>query len=128
MKKDSPDPCFGLLPRTVHQALLDMPHSNQRSKAKPWQEFYTAETMGLVLEMYGRDFLQFGCGPAARPASVRVQACSTSTSHALHDPPPSPDRPCPAPRAAATTPRSPSGQTSAALPSRSASPAPPPRA
>jgi len=64
MKSPAPAPGFDLLPEPVHQALLDMPHTNKRAKTKPWQEYYTKETMQQVLEMYGRDFAQFGYATA----------------------------------------------------------------
>ncbi|CAK9013740.1 Uncharacterized protein SCF082_LOCUS12065, partial [Durusdinium trenchii] len=48
------------LPQKVLQALRDMPHSNRRSKNKPWQDFYSKRTMQLVHEMYREDFEIFG--------------------------------------------------------------------
>jgi len=50
----------GDIPPRILKALKDMPHSNRRTRSKPWQDFFTEETMALVLEMYGEDFEVFG--------------------------------------------------------------------
>ena len=60
MKTDKAKPYFSLLAPRVLQALHEMPHSNRRKRPKPWQEYYDAETMKIVHDMYERDFDQFG--------------------------------------------------------------------
>lgn len=51
------------LPPTVRDALLNMPHTNQRKLRKEWYEYYTQETLNKVYEMYEQDFAQFGYSP-----------------------------------------------------------------
>ncbi|GBG28036.1 Hypothetical Protein FCC1311_042592 [Hondaea fermentalgiana] len=47
------------IPPIVLQALRDMPHSNRRKRAKPWQDYYNRRTARLVYEMYKEDFTIF---------------------------------------------------------------------
>jgi hypothetical protein len=51
------------LPDIVANALLNMPHDNQRRTTQPWYEYYDQETIDLCYEMYGRDFEVFGYNP-----------------------------------------------------------------
>lgn len=51
------------LPDIVANALLNMPHDNQRKTTQPWFEYYDQETVDLCYEMYGRDFEVFGYSP-----------------------------------------------------------------
>ena len=48
------------LPAKIREAISNIPHANARKKKKPWQEYYTKETMHLVLDMYKEDFEIFG--------------------------------------------------------------------
>ena len=52
------------LPDTVRDALIHMPHSNQRllSQGK-WYDYYTQETLNLVYEIYHEDFNYFHYNP-----------------------------------------------------------------
>ena len=52
------------LPDTVRDALMHMPHSNQRllSRGK-WYEYYTQHTLDLVYEIYHEDFNYFHYNP-----------------------------------------------------------------
>ena len=60
LKSDKPKEYLKHLTPVVRKALLDMPHSNKRKRPKPWQEYYDAETMKIVHDMYIRDFDQYG--------------------------------------------------------------------
>jgi hypothetical protein len=51
------------LPPTVRDALLGMPHSNQRQLSKKWYEYYTQRTLDLVYEIYHQDFDVFSYSP-----------------------------------------------------------------
>lgn len=53
-------PSFSHLPPSLIQALEDMPHTNVRTAQKPWSDYFDQETRDLVLNMYGRDFIQYG--------------------------------------------------------------------
>lgn len=48
------------VPQSIREALTGIPHANSRKKKMPWQQYYTQETMDLVLEMYEEDFNIFG--------------------------------------------------------------------
>mmetsp|Transcript_28596 Transcript_28596/g.62564 ORF Transcript_28596/g.62564 Transcript_28596/m.62564 type:complete len:493 (-) Transcript_28596:705-2183(-) len=60
MRSSSPLPSVANLSGPLKQALLDMPHANNRKRGKPWHEFYDAETEAIVLGMYRKDFEVFG--------------------------------------------------------------------
>ena len=47
------------VPQTVREALTGIPHANGRKKKMHWSEYYSQETMDLVLEMYDEDFEVF---------------------------------------------------------------------
>jgi hypothetical protein len=47
------------LPDIVRDALLGMPHSNQRTTEKKWHDYYTQETLDLVYDLYHLDFEVF---------------------------------------------------------------------
>jgi Sulfotransferase family len=51
------------LPTLVRNALLGMPHTNQRKLAKKWYDYYDQRTLDLVYEIYEKDFEVFGYGP-----------------------------------------------------------------
>lgn len=52
------------LPDTVRDALINMPHSNQRKLSKgQWYEYYTQETLDMVYEIYYEDFNYFHYNP-----------------------------------------------------------------
>ena len=44
------------LPDVVRNALLGMPHSNQRATKKKWYHYYTQYTLDLVYDLYQLDF------------------------------------------------------------------------
>mmetsp|Transcript_33840 Transcript_33840/g.41711 ORF Transcript_33840/g.41711 Transcript_33840/m.41711 type:complete len:298 (+) Transcript_33840:418-1311(+) len=48
------------IPKCIRDALGNMPKINRRKRPQPWWEYYTQETMDMVIDMYGRDFVQFG--------------------------------------------------------------------
>lgn len=48
------------LPDLVREALLDMPHVNQRATSKKWYDYYDQECLDLTYEMYHMDFKVFG--------------------------------------------------------------------
>merc|ERR1712176_259295 len=48
------------IPKNIQKALTGIPHANGRKKKSKWQDYYTQETMNLVLEMYEKDFDIFG--------------------------------------------------------------------
>jgi hypothetical protein len=50
----------GPLPERIVQVLQEMPHTNRRQREKPWQDYYNARTLQLVIEMYRADFELFG--------------------------------------------------------------------
>lgn len=47
------------IPKPLREAFVRMPYINRRKRSKPWWEYYTQETMDLVVKMYARDFAQF---------------------------------------------------------------------
>lgn len=51
------------LPTIVREALVSMPHANQRKIAKKWFDYYDQRTLDLVYEMYEKDFEVFGYSP-----------------------------------------------------------------
>lgn len=61
MKKEQPHRCSSVsnLPDVVRDALLGMPHSNQRATEKKWYDYYTQETLNLVYNLYHADFEVF---------------------------------------------------------------------
>mmetsp|Transcript_3804 Transcript_3804/g.4376 ORF Transcript_3804/g.4376 Transcript_3804/m.4376 type:complete len:406 (-) Transcript_3804:91-1308(-) len=48
------------VPVSIQKALTGIPHANRRVRKVAWQQYYTQETMDLVLEMYEKDFDTFG--------------------------------------------------------------------
>lgn len=48
------------LPDLVAQALLGMPHVNNRATSKKWYDYYDQECLDLTYEMYHMDFTVFG--------------------------------------------------------------------
>jgi hypothetical protein len=48
------------IPLKVRNALMAMPHTNQRSRDKPWWDYYSQETQDLVAEAFAEDFAIFG--------------------------------------------------------------------
>jgi hypothetical protein len=50
----------GPVPERIVQVLQGMPHTNRRQREKPWQDYYNARTLQLVIEMYRSDFELFG--------------------------------------------------------------------
>ena len=51
------------LPDVVRNALLGMPHTNQRKTAMKWYDYYDQRTLDLVHEMYSKDFVVFEYNP-----------------------------------------------------------------
>jgi hypothetical protein len=68
------------LPDTVRDALIHMPHSNQRllSKGK-WYDYYTQHTLNLVYEIYYEDFNYFHYNP------ILVQRPDLQPPHLYHE-------------------------------------------
>lgn len=48
------------VPANIQQALTGIPHANSRKRKVAWQDYYSQETMDLVLDMYAEDFDIFG--------------------------------------------------------------------
>jgi hypothetical protein len=46
----------GPVPPRILKVLQDMPHSNSRTRTKPWQDYYNERTMKQVYDMYREDF------------------------------------------------------------------------
>lgn len=64
------------VPKVIQEALTGIPHANSRKKRIPWQDYYTQETMDLVLEMYEKDFDTFGydkCIPGRSDITPKVR-------------------------------------------------------
>lgn len=78
------------VPEKISQALTGIPHANRRKKKAPWQEYYTQETMDLVLEMYEKDFDIFGYDkfiperPDLSPKITTNEEISQPTTHATN--------------------------------------------
>jgi hypothetical protein len=81
LQTETPLPSVQGLSRVVADALLSMPHTNNRKRAKPWKEYYDAETEAIVLRMYRRDFEIFGY-----ETSLIASAAKAGTT--ASDPPP----------------------------------------
>lgn len=70
------------LPDVVRNALLGMPHSNQRTTKKKWYDFYTQETLELVYDLYQSDFDIFNY---STEMPNRPDLKSPSQTHTLSD-------------------------------------------
>uniref|UniRef100_A0A7S4BEV2 Sulfotransferase domain-containing protein n=1 Tax=Chrysotila carterae TaxID=13221 RepID=A0A7S4BEV2_CHRCT len=77
----TPSPSVKNISTALKEALMTMPHTNNRKRSKPWKEYFDAETEQLVRDMYARDFEVFGYSPSLNESA---KAVGTTAS----DPPP----------------------------------------
>lgn len=78
---DIQDSSVSDLPDPVRNALLGMPHSNQRKTKEKWFDYYDQDTLNLTYELYKKDFVVFGYSPELEqrpdlksPESFRLEA------------------------------------------------------
>jgi hypothetical protein len=76
-----PESSVAGLPEIVRDALLGMPHSNQRRIAKKWYDYYDQRTLDMVYEMYQKDFEVFGYCPVLKQRPD-LQPPANATQHA----------------------------------------------
>ena len=73
---------LGEIPAKVRDALKAMPHTNARSRDKPWWDYFTQETQDLVAEAFAEDFVIFGYSfalpnrPDLTPPKVATKAAA----------------------------------------------------
>jgi hypothetical protein len=77
----------GSVPQRIVQVLQSMPHTNRRQREKPWQDYYNARTLQLVIEMYRADFELFGY-PVTVPGRPDLDEPALTASVLTGAPPP----------------------------------------
>lgn len=83
------------LPPIVRDALVNMPHTNQRQLKHVWYQYYNQRTLDLVYEMYHADFEVFQYSPILlqRPDLQPPQRFSSTSSLTNKQPSPQPHHP-----------------------------------